>query len=79
LKLHAPLIYHLEKSLRGTITHPSDSLQYSESMQHHGLGTQGVLKRNPFQVREKWKEQGKKSLSDTHQNSSEQKGEKRMD
>jgi hypothetical protein len=30
-------------------------------MQHHGLGTQGVLKRNPFQVREKWKEQGKKA------------------
>jgi hypothetical protein len=48
-------------------------------MQHHGLGTQGVLKRNPFQVREKWKEQGKKSLYDTHQNSSEQKGEKGMD
>ena len=23
-------------------TYPLDSLQYSESMQHHGLGTQGV-------------------------------------
>lgn len=23
-------------------THPSDSLQHSESMQHHGLGMKGV-------------------------------------